>query len=337
MHNPSRKAICTSVHIEAPARLHMGFINPTAGPGRNFGSIGVALQGPSTCISVRASASATANGPDAERALSWLHRAARILGLPPRAHVELQQVIPGHVGLGSGTQLALAVGIGLARLYGCSDSVRRIAAVTERGARSGIGVGAFEQGGFLVDGGRGMRDQVPPVIARIPFPESWRIVLAFDRDIQGLHGQQEVDAFNALPLFPAQDVAHLARLVLTQILPAVVEQDLETFGAAVTELQQRVGDHFAPAQGGRFASRVVSAALTCLGDAGATAVGQSSWGTGFCVIDGQDRAERLVADARQQLSHYSGLRFMIARARNAGAKIIQEAACAADQTGQAQI
>ncbi len=334
---PSRTSVRNTVQVTAPARLHMGFVNPTAGADRQFGSIGVALQAPGTRIMLRASATATASGPDAERALSWLYRAARIFGFPPRAHVEVQQVIPAHVGLGSGTQLALAVGVGLARLYGSTDSVRQIALVTERGTRSGIGVAAFEQGGFLVDGGRGSCNAVPPLIARLPFPESWRIILAFDAAMQGLHGQQELDAFDALPGFAEASVAHLARMVLTHILPAVAEQDLPRFGAAVTELQQRVGDHFAPAQGGRFASGAVADALAYLGNAGATALGQSSWGTGFCVVDGQDQAERLVAAAGQHLSRHAGLRFLVARARNVGATVTEGCAGAVERPGRAQI
>ncbi len=334
---PSRNFVRNTVQITAPARLHMGFVNPTAGPGRQFGSIGIALQAPSTRVVLRASATATASGPDAERALSWLYRAAHILGFPPRAHVEVQQVIPAHVGLGSGTQLALAVGVGLARLYGNTDSVRQIALVTERGTRSGIGVAAFEQGGFLVDGGRGSCDAVPPLIARLPFPDSWRIILAFDAASQGLHGKQELDAFDTLPEFAEASVAHLARLVLTRILPAVAEKDLPVFGAAVTELQQCVGDHFAPAQGGRFASAAVADALACLGDAGATALGQSSWGTGFCVVDGQEYAQRLVSAAGQQLSRHTGLRFLVARARNVGATVTEACAGATDHPERAQI
>ena len=71
---------------------------------------------------------------------------------------------------------------------------------------------------------------------------------------QGLHGAAETAAFRSLPPFPEARAAHLCRLVMMNLLPALVEADLFEFGRAVNELQRIVGDHFAPAQGGRFSS-----------------------------------------------------------------------------------
>ena len=312
----------SGVLVEAGARLHMGFINPTPGQGRSFGSMGVALQSPSTRIGLRTSAAPRATGPDAERALLAVHRTAQILGVQPRAQVTVHQSIPEHTGLGSGTQLALSVGWGLARVHAHAATLHQIAAVTERGARSGIGIGAFEQGGFLLDGGRGSSDRVPPVIARMPFPDRWRIILVLDPATRGLHGQQEIDAFRTLPAFPPDQVAYLAQLVLTEVLPALAEQQLDAFGAAITEIQERVGDHFAPAQGGRFASPIVAQALEYLRGGGGAAIGQSSWGpTGFCVVPGEQQAQRLVADARRRFARSADVRFVVTRARNTGASI----------------
>ena len=50
--------------------------------------------------------------------------------------------------------MALAVGTAISKLYQLPLGLREIAALTERGARSGIGIGAFAQGGLIVDGGR---------------------------------------------------------------------------------------------------------------------------------------------------------------------------------------
>ena len=55
-----------------------------------------------------------------------------------------------------------------------------------------------------------------------------------------------------------------------QALPALAERDLPRFGAAITEMQARLGDYFAPAQGGaRFTSRDVGAVLDRLDAQGA--------------------------------------------------------------------
>src|SRR5690606_12370632 len=143
------------------------------------------------------------------------------LALPPVA-IRVEEAIPPHAGLGSGTQLALAIGAGLVRLYGLDLGARAIAALTERGARSGIGVGTFEQGGFVLDGGRDPSGGTPPVLLRTEFPHAWRFILVLDAQASGLHGVDEQEAFARLPPFPAERAAHLCRLVLMRLLPALV-------------------------------------------------------------------------------------------------------------------
>ena len=61
-----------------------------------------------------------------------------------------------------------------------------------------------------------------------------------------------------------------------------------------------VGDYFAPAQGGRFSSPQVAAALGQLERHGGHGVGQSSWGpTGFAFAASADEAERLADRLRR--------------------------------------
>lgn len=60
-----------------------------------------------------------------------------------------------------------------------------------RGARSGLGAGLFEQGGFVVDGGRGPSTLTPPVISRTSFPQEWRVILVHDPAAVGLHDAEE--------------------------------------------------------------------------------------------------------------------------------------------------
>lgn len=314
------------IRMQAPARLHLGFLDLNGGLGRRFGSIGLALEAPATVLRFQPSDRLSADGPGAERLLGYVQRLSHSLGLVPRVHIDVLEAIPDHVGLGSGTQLALAVGVGLARLQQRDLSPREVACVTERGARSGIGIGSFELGGFQVDGGRGAQDsQTPPLVARSHFPEDWRVLLVLDQRGQGLHGQQEVAAFQALPAFPAEQAAHLCRLVLMQMLPALAEQDLARFGAAITELQQRVGDHFAPAQGGRFTSDSVSRAMDWLAARGATGIGQSSWGpTGFCFVGNEAHAESLAREARLYFANQPELQFQVTNARNQGCAPVVE-------------
>lgn len=113
-------------------------------------------------------------------------------------------------------------------------------------------------------------------------PEPWRFILVFDQRGQGLHGEQEVSAFSELPPFPQAQAERLCYLLLMRGLPALAEQDLAQFGEVITLLQQAVGEHFAPVQGGVFTSPEVAAAMAYLAEQGAVAIGQTSWGpTGF--------------------------------------------------------
>jgi beta-RFAP synthase len=156
-------------------------------------------------------------------------------------------------------------------------------------------------------------------VARVAFPEAWRVLLALDGGREGLSGSAERAAFAALPPFPAEAAARLCRLALMRLLPAVAEGDLATAGSAVGEIQRVVGDHFAPAQGGRFTSPAVAEALAWIEAQGFAGVGQSSWGpTGFALLPDEVAAERVRAAAERR---FAGLEFVVTRGRNRGADV----------------
>jgi len=311
-----------SVSVFAPARLHMGFIDLGGSLGRKFGSIGVGINEIATRLGITAAPDLQTEGPCHERAAKAARKFAQALGLDCRVAIRIHQAIPEHIGLGSGTQLELAVGMGLARFHGLGLGVRDIAKTIERGARSGIGISVFEQGGLVVDGGRGPDTETPPLISRMELPSSWRFVLCLDRRGQGLHGKQEVEAFDTLPVFPVEQTRRLCHLLLMRALPALAEGDLQGFGSVITDLQNTVGDHFAPAQGGRFTSPEVAAAMAWLESQGAAGIGQTSWGpTGFCLLADPEQAEALAGQARQR---FAGVDFIVATGRNRGAEILPE-------------
>lgn len=308
--------------VVAPARLHLGFLDLNGGLGRKYGGIGLAVDRPATEVVVRRSNGLAANGVEKHRAFATARRLAEALDLPCNFAVDVRRAIPEHAGLGSGTQLALAVGAGLAALAGRRLSSNALAGLTDRGARSGIGMAAFEQGGFIVDGGRGSRDAPPPVLVRLSFPEDWRVLLVLDKAAEGVHGEKETRAFATLASFSEASAGHLCRLVLMQLLPGLVERDIGAFGAALTEIQTMVGAHFAAAQGGSpWSSPAVGRLVAKLGDAGAVGLGQSSWGpTGFAFTESEDAARRLYESAAEA-ARAENLEVLIARGRNAGASV----------------
>ncbi|HEU4709644.1 MAG TPA: beta-ribofuranosylaminobenzene 5'-phosphate synthase family protein [Methylophilaceae bacterium] len=308
------------VSVSAYARLHMGFFDLNGGLGRRYGSIGLGLDKPATELHAwPAREGFTAEGPSANRAIAIARALATQLKLQHGMHMQLRDAIPEHAGLGAGTQLSLAVGLAMSRLYGLDMTIEEVAMLTQRGARSGVGLGTFARGGVIVDGGRALQTAVPPVIARVDFPEAWRIILIFDRSAMGVHGEPELEAFKSLPEFPADAAAILCRHVLMQALPALAEQDLPAFGAAIRELQVHTGDYFAPVQGGRYASRRVAEALNWLDTEGVSCFGQSSWGpTGFAIFENESRAQEYLQALR---TRFTDLDFVMCRGRNEGGSL----------------
>jgi beta-RFAP synthase len=300
----------------------MGFIDLSGSLGRHFGSIGVALNEIATRLSVTRAKQLTINGLASQRAAKCVSMLCEALQVSDKLNVTIEAAIPEHVGLGSGTQMSLAIGAALNEFYRLGLSVREIAAVADRGLRSGIGIGVFELGGLVVDGGRGEATITPPIVVHMDVPEDWRFILVFDQRGQGLHGQQEIKAFNALPPFPEQEAARLCYLLLMQGLPAIAENDIIKFGDVITQLQSSVGEHFALVQGGAFSSPEVAVAMQWLAQQGAVAIGQTSWGpTGFCAVAGTALAELYVQQARQTFAHFEHLSFVVASARNSGGEV----------------
>ncbi len=332
----SELANATSVTVETAARLHLGFIDPDGTSGRRFGSIGLSIDQPMTRLTVRPAAEFGATGPEAARATIAARRYAEAFAGGAPFHVEISEAIPPHAGLGSGTQLALAIGSAILRhARGHSggqngtdtmpETAKHLGAMAERGARSAIGIASFTGGGFIIDAGKSPRpelaDAPPALLMQIPFPEDWRAILIFDNRVEGVHGDAETAAFSALPPFSAADAARMSHIVLMQLAPALIERDLSTFGTALTEIQARVGAYFAPAQGGSaWSSPAVGALARRLAAAGATGIGQSSWGpTGFVFVPDQAAAETLYRSYGEEAKAH-GLSLAVVRGRNTGAQ-----------------
>lgn len=279
----------TVVRVEAPARLHMGMLAVADEGARRFGGLGASVSRPAVVLEAQPADELSAEGADAERALMFAQRCHEALGLAGGAHLRVVEAIPAHVGLGSGTKLALAVARALAALHGRTVEAPELARAVGRAARSAVGMWTFALGGLVVEGG--VRRDVAgpaPLLARYPVPEEWRAVLVVPRPEPGLSGVAEEEAFRRL-VPSAERSAAIAELVLTSLLPALVERDLEEFGAALTRVQRLVGDAFAAVQGGRFHPRA-SALVEALLRGGAAGAGQSSWGPAVYGVVGGEAA-----------------------------------------------
>lgn len=284
-----------AVFVESSARLHFGVLDLRGSRGRWFGGIGASVARPALRLSASRANTLSAQGEDAERAREFARLFLAHHHLRAGAHIRVHTALPSHVGLGSGTQLALAVARALAELYGVESDARGLARAVGRGNRSAIGTWTFEDGGLVVEGGRRAgSNECGPLIARVPIPSTWFCILAIPEGAPGISGAGEAEAFATLPAPPERDVERVAHIVLMSLLPALADADLPGFGRALTEVQEITGQWFASVQGGTFAPGGSADLVRRLREWGASGVGQSSWGPAvYGIVEGLEAAERL--------------------------------------------
>ncbi len=311
-----------SVVVTAPARLHLGFIDPDGSVGRRFGSLGVAIDTPRLVLEARTAPTVGVEGDPDGRVEPLLRRLLRHFALDQGVSIQCRESIPAHVGLGSGTQLSLAVAMAVARLFTLDVTLAELARLTERGQRSGIGVAAFERGGFILDSGRGKVGNISTVIFRHPFPEEWRFVVVIPQGREALHGPAEEKAFGRLASPRQEEVAAVCHMVLMQLLPSLIEKDVEAFGQALTMIQRTVGGWFTSIQGGTYTSEMAEEILEVMAAEGAVGVGQSSWGpTLYGLVGGSERAQQLAERLQRMLDGRVKAVTFAAGANNRGATV----------------
>ena len=316
-----------TIHVQTGARLHFGLLAVQAPTGRNFGGVGLMVDAPSCQLRVALSDEDRIDATDdlVPRLAEWRRRYRELCPVehcPPPCRIEVTQVIPAHVGLGSGTQTALALAAVLAAMTGEAQvPVTELARRVGRGLRSALGIHGFEQGGFLVEAGKSQPEEISPLVSRVTFPDDWRLLLITPRDHRGLSGESERTAFARLGSMPESMTDRLCRIALMELIPAVQTRDFESASAALFEFGRLNGEYFAPIQGGVFADPRMSELADTLRSRGCRGVGQSSWGPTLFALcrDEAEAAERRNEVLR--LSTGSNLEFVVARPRNEGAGV----------------
>lgn len=314
------------VYVKTPARLHLGLIDLNGDLGRIFGGLGVGISCPNVILEAQQSKQFTVAGEKAEAVTALARRFFEAYHVQPNVSLFVKQTIPEHVGLGSGTQLALAVAVALARLSNVKASTQELAIVMGRGQRTGVGTAIFEQGGLVVDGGKTVKNEsclskFPTPILRKPFPEHWRFVVAVPSTSKGLASDEEKSAFEQLPQMPPENVGKICRLIIMKLLPALIEHDIKSFGDALTQIQMIVGENFSDVQGGRYFRSTVAEGVEFMQKIGAYGAGQSSWGPTFYGLFEREAAVEAQRNVQVYLKKSFRGDVFIAKANNRGAYI----------------
>jgi len=320
-----------SIIVEAPARLHMGFYNFLT-DNVAYGSIGLTLEEPRAVIMAKQSQEFNIINETnvyiddiAENVINRLGRS--------NVEVRIEKAIPRHVGLGSTTQLSLALGTAIMRIMGKQINVRELAVTLDRGRDSGIGIAAFQYGGFIVDSGRrisngiigfpkSLRD-LPHPIFRARIPRDWYIIIAIPRNRMGPDERAERRVMDAPQLIPRDIQYELYKLLILKLIPSLIEGDIKLFGEAITKIQTLVGTYFSRYQGGIFCCEETEFIINSLLKHGAYDAGQSSWGsTAYSIVKGYRKAVKVLSMVKKD-SEERGyeIGMFITRGRNKGALI----------------
>ncbi len=303
--------------------------------GRVDGGIGLAIQYPPTIIEAATAANIQVQEelePSLRsRLASSLEQVCQHFQMPGVA-VRVLQMPPSHSGFGSATQVLVGAAKTVAWLAGKPTSSVQLAHMVGRGGTSGIGTAAVDGGGFILDGGHSFRcgpdskqgyapssashtSAPPPILMQIPFPQDWELLICRPQGLD-ISGKQEITLFaNECPV-PEEDVAIMSRLLLTRILPAILERDLESFCTGI-EAYQQYGFKVAEIQS---QTESVRAMMAFLRSQGAQGVGMSSWGPVIFAF-GYDLAS-LKEQGRNWLKQRGGGEIFITRADNVGHRVL---------------
>ena len=169
-----------------------------------------------------------------------------------------------------------------------------IGQIVGRGGTSGIGVASFDHGGFIVDAGHIKTDKKsflpssaskaspPPILARYDFPEDWSIIMVIPNVQRKVFGDGEVDIFQKYCPIPLEDVRELIHVLFMQMMPAVLEEDLDQFGRSI-DLVQNMGFKKVELS---LQNPFIRDLMDNLKSSGAAGVGMSSFGpTVYAVTD----------------------------------------------------
>ncbi len=313
-----------SVVVTTGARLHFGLLAHGLAGGREFGGIGVMIDRPGFVVR------ASAGSADELDCGPWQERVEKLVAVLRTADakytgpvkLEIVESPPAHAGLGSGTQLGMAVARIMSVRAGESDvPAAELARRAQRGLRSALGLYGFEQGGLLVEAGQRRPGEISPLVARVEFPREWRFVLVRPRGAAGLSGVHEVNGFARLAPMSQAVTECLCRIALLEILPAVAEHDFAQAGESIGQFGRLVGEYFAPVQGGVFAHARMREVAIWLESRRIRGFGQSSWGpTLFVLCPNDQSASGLVNDLAHDAAG-TDCELTVAAPLNGGARV----------------
>ncbi len=330
----------TSLRITAPCRIHLSLIDENGYTGRVDGGIGVMLDRPNVVLEVSNSAdefTIECNKYYKESVHVINEKASKIFKhfhiSNKNFHFHLKRYYPSHVGLGSKTQLSLAVATAITKLKGLNTNIEELTKLVERGGTSGIGWRGFETGGFILDGGHDFgkgkeKETFLPssasssadpalTIFRYYIPKNWRFVLVIPNVKKGAYGDEEISVFQNYAPIPRNEVNEVSHQIIMKVIPGILKNDLSCFGEGLKRIQS-IGFKKVEID---LQHEIVKDLLKFFENYGLKAYGMSSFGPSIIGIVESDLEAEILLKQIQRNQKYSGSHIYICKPNNNGAKI----------------
>jgi beta-ribofuranosylaminobenzene 5'-phosphate synthase len=329
------------IRITTPCRIHLSLIDENGYTGRVDGGIGLMLDRPNVVFEasnhaeefkIKAHKYYRESIEVINEQASKIFKAFNISN--KNFHFYLRRYYPSHVGLGSKTQLSLAIAKSIIKLKNIKDiSLIELTKLVERGGTSGIGWRGFEYGGFILDGGHDFgkgkeKETFLPssasksadpalTILRYPIPENWRFILIIPNVKKGAYGDEEISVFQTHAPIPKEEVNEVSHQILMKIIPGLLKNDLDCFGQGLKRIQS-IGFKKIEID---LQHDIVKNMLRFLEENGLKAYGMSSFGPSVIgITENDEHANHLLKLAQMRLKGTGG-HIYICKPNNCGAKI----------------
>jgi len=321
------------IKVITPSRLHFSLIDLCGDLQRVDGGVGVALNRPNVILESELLPNSDIivnDGLSSEIIYDIAKNVMEKLEIDGGIKFNLVSSYPSHVGLGSKTQLSLAVAFSINYLFTKRKTIFDLATIVKRGGTSGIGVNAFQKGGFILDAGHSLGEDrqknsflpsrasnapPPPALVRYTVPEDWYFVIAIPRNCNEIEGTKELNIFQKYCPISKEDVGSVCRLILMVLLPSLYQKDIQAFGRGLSELQtigfKNVEVDLQPT--------FIKELIQFMVKNGAYGSGISSFGPAtYGIVDGLEKARFLEQKTKKFLEKFGGGRIYIANVNNEG-------------------
>jgi beta-ribofuranosylaminobenzene 5'-phosphate synthase len=241
--------------VIAHSRIHICLIDMGHVSARAYCGLGFALAEPNTALNIELSEQNTLIGFERYKIeikseiFTFLNKLKTNYGVPS-VKITLLSAPPEHVGYGTKTALFLSVITGINAHFNLNLSTDDLQEISGRGGASGIGVHTFFQGGFIWDGGHPPTQDksllpsrarkgsgFPPMLARLTFPNDWRIALILPKDAC-IEGDAEQTFFTQNTPIPRDEILEVMRIAYHGIIPAIATHDLQLLSAAISDIHK---------------------------------------------------------------------------------------------------